>query len=353
MNLADFSYELPENLIGQIAIEPRDSCRLMVIDRKTKQITHHIFLDLAEILDQNYVLVINDTKVFPARLFGHKDTGGKIEILLLKQTTINSYRCLVKGKVKVNTILIFNSDFQGQVTSLEEDGEVNVTFNVSGVDLMEKIDKEGKTPLPPYIHSEEKETNLRQQYQTVYAREKGSAAAPTAGLHFTNNLLNKLAQKGIEIEKVTLHVGLGTFKPVTPEQVANKTLHTESFFLDEDVACRLNEAKKAGKKIIAVGTTTCRLLETLADAEGILHAGQGETNIFIQPGYKFKFIDCLITNFHLPSTSLIMLVSALTLAPNTSENFKNFENSLIGQAYLEAVKEKYKFFSFGDSMLIL
>jgi len=353
MLLTDFSFDLPENLIGQKAIEPRDSCRLLIVDRQNKQISHRVFSDLVDILDKNTVLVLNDTKVFPARLFGHKDTGGKLEILLLKQTGINSYRCLVRGKVKQDSKIIFSNDFFGTVSSIEKDGEVNIIFNVSGVALIELIDKEGKTPLPPYIHSEEKESNLRQQYQTVYAKEKGSAAAPTAGLHFTDRLLDELTQKGVEIEKVTLHVGLGTFKPVTDEQVATKTLHSETFFLNEEVADRLNEAKKQGKKIIAVGTTSCRLLETLSDEKGIIHPGQGETKIFIQPGYKFKFVDGLITNFHLPSTSLLMLVSAFTLTPNTQEEFKNFRESLIGKAYTKAVTEKYKFFSFGDAMLLL
>lgn len=353
MNLSDFNYDLPENLIGQKAIEPRDSCRLLVVDRQNKNISHHIFSDLVNLLDKNTVLVLNDTKVFPARLFGHKDTGGKIEVLLIKQTCIDSYRCLVRGKVKQDTKLIFSDDFYGLVTSIEEDGEVNIAFNVSGVELIEKIDKEGKTPLPPYIHSEEKETNLRQQYQTVYAMEKGSAAAPTAGLHFTERLLDEFKNKGVGIEKITLHVGLGTFKPVTDEQVISKTLHSETFFLSDETAKRLNKAKLQGKKIIAVGTTSCRLLETLSDEEGIIHSGQGETKIFIQPGYKFKFVDGLITNFHLPSTSLLMLVSALTLSPNTQEEFLNFHESLIGKAYQEAIKEEYKFFSFGDAMLVL
>lgn len=353
MQLSELDYNLPERLIGQKAIEPRDSCRLLVLDRKEKRISHHIFSDLENLLDSNTVLVLNDTKVFPARLFGKKETGGNIEVLLLKQTEIDSYRCLVKGRVRQNTRIDISPDFFGIVSSIEEDGEVNIIFNVSGVALIEKIDKEGKTPLPPYIHSQEKENNLRKQYQTVYAKEKGSAAAPTAGLHFTDNLLKKLTDKGIGTEKVTLHVGLGTFKPVNDEQVLRKILHKESFFLSDDVANRLNMAKKAGKKIIAVGTTSCRLLETLSDKKGVIHGGRGETDIFIQPGYKFKFVDALITNFHLPSTSLLMLVSALTLTPNTDEEFTTFDNSLIGQAYKEAVKNKYKFFSFGDAMLVL
>jgi len=352
MDLADLNYSLPEELIGQKAIEPRDSCRLLVVDRQTKKLTHHIFSDLADILDKNTVLVLNDTKVFPARLYGTKETGGKVEILLLKQLSLDSYSAIGKGKLRVGLKINFSADFSGVITQVH-DGEIEIQFNQSGVNLIEKIDELGKTPLPPYIHSKVKESELRQEYQTVYAREKGSAAAPTAGLHFTDKLLANLAQKGVEIEKVTLHVGLGTFKPVTDQQVASKTLHSESFFLTADVANRLNEAKKQGKKIIAVGTTSCRLLETLSDEKGIIHPGQGETKIFIQPGYQFKFINGLITNFHLPSTSLLMLVSALTLVPNTQEEYVNFETSLIGKAYAEAIEEKYKFFSFGDSMIIL
>jgi S-adenosylmethionine:tRNA ribosyltransferase-isomerase len=353
MNLSDFNYTLPEELIGQVAIEPRDGCRMLAVNRQTKTISHHIFRDLEQLLDENCVLVINDTKVFPARLFGTKNTGGKVEVLLLKQTAQDTYQCLVRGKVRPGLQLHFSDKFFGTVTNIEADGEVAIKFNLAGVSLINKIDKEGKTPLPPYMHSKAKEKDLRKQYQTVYASKKGSAAAPTAGLHFTDSLLAKLRQKGVNIEKVTLHVGLGTFKPVTDEQVASKTLHEESYNLDEYTAKNLNKAKKLGKKIIAIGTTTCRVLETLTDTEGTLHSGSGKTNIFIQPGYEFKFVDGLITNFHLPSTSLLMLVSALTQAPNSDETEVRFEKSLLGKAYSEAVKEKYKFFSFGDSMLII
>jgi len=352
MNLLDFYYDLPDNLIGQKAIEPRDKCRLLILDRYTKQITHKYFSDLVAILDKNTVLVLNDTKVFPARLFGTKDTGGKTEILLLKQLSLDSYSAIGKGKFKIGTIINFSPDFFGEITYVN-DGEINIRFNQNGTQLIEKIDQLGKTPLPPYIHSEVKEKDLRTQYQTVYAKEKGSAAAPTAGLHFTDKLLKDLEDKEVSIEKVTLHVGLGTFKPVTTEQVLSKTLHSESYILSEKVAASLNKAKSEGKKIVAVGTTSCRLLESLANKEGSIHPGQGETNIFIQPGYRFKFVDGLITNFHLPSTSLLMLVTALTLYPNTSEELKNFLDSRIGKAYQEAIKEKYKFFSFGDAMLII
>ena len=352
MNLADFYYDLPENLIGQKAIEPRDSCRLMVIKRQKGTIEHHRFSDLVDILDKNSILILNDTKVFPARLFGKKETGGKTEVLLLKQLSSNSFSALGKGKLAVGSKIFFSDNFFG-LTNSNTDGEIVLQFNRSGVNLLETIDQLGKTPLPPYIHTNEAENDLRQQYQTVYAKEKGSAAAPTAGLHFTDSLLLDLQAKGVQIEKVTLHVGLGTFKPVTETQIATKTLHTESFYLSEEVAERLNTAKKQGKKIIAVGTTSCRLLETVTDDKGVVHSGHGETSIFIQPGYRFKLVDGLITNFHLPSTSLLMLVSALSLFPNTIQEFTVFKKTLIGKAYQEAITKKYKFFSFGDAMMII
>ncbi|TRZ54425.1 tRNA preQ1(34) S-adenosylmethionine ribosyltransferase-isomerase QueA [bacterium] len=356
MNLSDFSYVLPENLIGQKAIEPRDSCKLLVIDRKTSQISHHIFSDLTKILNKNTVLVLNDTKVFPARLFGTKETGGKTEVLLLKQISLDSYTCIVRGKLKNKQKIIFDESFWGVIRHCEErnrDAAIQIIFNISGIALVKKIDQLGKTPLPPYIHSQVPEKNLRVQYQTVYAKEKGSAAAPTAGLHFTDKLLDSLKDNGVRIEKLTLHVGLGTFKPVTPEQVASKTLHSESFYLSKDTADRLNFAKNQGKKIIAVGTTTCRVLESQSNDSGVLSPGEGETNIFIQPGYRYNFVDGLITNFHLPNTSLLMLVTSLVSFPNSPTKFLNFQDSLIGEAYKEAIKEKYQFFSFGDAMLIL
>jgi len=353
MNISDFHFELPEELIGQQAIEPRDSCRLLVVNRSNQSLNHHIFRDLVDLLDDQCVLVLNDTKVFPARLFGTKETGGKIEILLLKQTSLDTFECIARGKLQVNQRLVFGPSLTCTIQSKEVTGEIHIRFNFSGLDLIAKIDELGKTPLPPYIHSDSKEAELREQYQTVYAREKGSAAAPTAGLHFTPELLNSLQERGVQIEKLTLHVGLGTFKPVTEEQVANKILHSESFTLSSDVADRLNIAKKSGKKIIAVGTTSCRVLETLFDESGNLSGGAGETHIFFQLGYRFKFIDGMITNFHLPSTSLLMLVSALVSFPNSPIHFTNFYDSLMGQAYAEAIKSKYKFFSFGDSMLIV
>ena len=340
MNLSDFDYQLPEELIGQAPIEPRDSCKLMVVDKKSGTIAHLIFHDLLDLLSDEFVLVLNDTKVFPARLFGKKDTGGKTESLLLKQTSPNSFLCLVRGKVKINQKLIFAKDLSAQVVGKLHDGEVELSFSKTGPELLATIDVIGKTPLPPYIHSNKAEIDLREKYQTVYAKYTGSAAAPTAGLHFTQHLLESLKNKGVQIEYLTLHVGLGTFKPVTKEQVESKTLHGEEYQLSEPVAARLNKAKSLGKKIIAVGTTTTRTLESLTNSRGELVAGEGSTSLFIQPGYKFKFVDGLITNFHLPQTSLLMLVSALS----TREN--------ILRAYQEAVNHKYKFFSFGDAMLI-
>lgn len=353
MNLTDFHFDLPKELIGQEPSEPRDSCRLLVVDRENQTLTHRTFRDLLTLLDTNTVLVLNDTKVFPARLFGTKVSGGKVEILLLKQTSLNSFLCIGRGKLKLNQVLYFGLGLEGAVLSKDEEGEINLHFNFSGPELLFKLDELGKTPLPPYIHSTADEKDLREDYQTVYARKKGSAAAPTAGLHFTTGLLSELANRGVQIEKITLHVGLGTFKPVTAEQIRAKSLHSESFWVSEETASRLNEAKKVGKKILAVGTTTCRVLESQSDESGTLLAGEGETNIFIQPGYKYKFVDGLITNFHLPETSLLMLVTALVTFPNATPLFANFKDSLIGRAYAEAITKRYKFFSFGDAMLIL
>jgi len=275
-----------------------------------------------------------------------------VEVLLLKQTSLDTYECIVRGKIQVGQNLIFDSNLIGSVLTKNKEGEISLKFNFSGPDLIVKIDELGKTPLPPYIHSGSKEEVLRKKYQTIYAKERGSAAAPTAGLHFTPELLHRLRERGVQTVKLTLHVGLGTFKPVSEEQVANKTLHSESFTLLPDVADQLNIAKKSGKKIIAVGTTSCRVLETLSDESGNLSGGAGETKIFIQPGYRYKFVDGLITNFHLPHTSLLMLVSALVSFPNSPVRFSSFHDSLVGKAYEEAIRRKYKFFSFGDAMLI-
>jgi len=296
-------------------------------------------------------LVINDTKVFPARLFGKKTSGGKVEILLLKQINLSTFTAIGRGSLKSGNTVIFENNLSAKVVSKNEDGGLILEFDHSGTDLITLIDSLGETPLPPYIHTQEIEASVRSKYQTVYAKNRGSAAAPTAGMHFTPELLHVLESKGVQIEKITLHVGLGTFRPVTDEQIKTHTLHSEYFSVSQSTADRLNEAKKAGKRIAAVGTTTCRLLETLS-AGGSLSAGEGETSIFIQPGHKFNFVDSLITNFHLPRTSLLMLVTALVSSPNSPTPFSNFRDSLIGTAYSEAIKEKYKFFSFGDAMII-
>lgn len=340
MDLTDFSYDLPPELIAHSPTEPRDMCKLLVVDKKSGTLSHLIFHDLIDLLNEDFVLVLNDTKVFPARLFGKKDTGGKFECLLLKQTNQNSYLSLVRGKVNIGQRIIFAKNFSADVVKKLDDGEVELAFSKSGPDLLNQIDKIGKTPLPPYIHSDKKEKDLREKYQTVYAKYSGSAAAPTAGLHFTQDLIDKLTDKGVQIEYLTLHVGLGTFKPVTKQQVDEKKLHKERYILTESTAKRLNEAKKKNKKIIAVGTTTTRTLEALSNKTGEIFSGEGETDIFIQPGYKFKFVDGLVTNFHLPQTSLLMLVSALS------------SKEIILKAYDQAVKNKYKFFSFGDAMII-
>lgn len=353
MNITDFSYELPSELVGNKAIEPRDSCKLMVLNPDSNMISHHIFSELEGLLDQKCVLVLNDTKVFPARLFGRKDSGGRTEVLLLRQISKESYLAIGKGHLRVGQSIIFNDHLQAKITNKNFDGEIVLQFNLSNSELLQAIDKHGFTPLPPYITGQDDELSLRQQYQTVYAQKQGSAAAPTAGLHFTDDLLQKLKDKGVEIEKITLHVGLGTFKPVSDEQVLERKLHAEEYFIESDVANRLNFAKRQGKKIIAVGTTTARTLESQTNEEGLLLSGRGETSIFIQPGYKFKFVDGLITNFHLPKTSLLMMVSALVSAPNSSKPFTTFQSSLIGQAYDQAISHQYKFFSFGDAMLII
>lgn len=353
MDINDYAYDLPAELISQKAIEPRDACKLMVINRETNEIQHKIFNNILDILDKKCVLVLNDTKVFPARLFGVKETGGKTELLLLRQNSLDSFYAIGKGSLHPGQKIIINDNLSAKIEAKNDQGEILLRFNLAGIPLLNAIDSAGHTPLPPYIKSDVSETKLREQYQTVYAKEKGSAAAPTAGLHFTEELLKKLEEKGVEIEKITLHVGLGTFKPVSPEQIKARTLHSERYSIDKGVANRLNNAKRLGKKIIAVGTTTCRTLESQTNDQGILLSGEGETSIFIQPGYQYKFVDGLITNFHLPKTSLLMMVTALVSAPNSPTIFKKFSDSLIYKAYTDAIKEKYLFFSFGDAMLIL
>ncbi len=348
MNLADFDYDLPQELIAHFPTTPRDHSRLLVLNRSTSKISHHHFYDLPNLLTKNDVLVFNQTKVFPARLHGTKDSGGKMQILLLKKLTKDLWHALCKPGLKLNQRLIFGG-IPATVTQVSPDGSVEIKF----IGLTQaKINLLGQTPLPPYIHSPLSQTSLKHKYQTTYAKNIGSAAAPTAGLHFTKKLLQELKQKGIQQEFVTLHVGLGTFKPPTAEQLNQGVLHTEDFYLGEDTTARLNQAKAAGKRLIAVGTTTTRVLESCTNDSGVLIPQNASTDIFIKPTYKFKFVDALITNFHLPQSSLLMLVSAFISYPNTKHKFTNFLSSSSGQVYLQAINNKYRFFSFGDAMFI-
>lgn len=348
MDISQFDYSLPKELIAHKPADPRDSSKLLCLDRQTGKITHHHFYDLPALLRTDDVLVFNQTKVFPARLLGHKTTGGKAEILLLQPVSTDSWRAIGRPCLKVGQVLCFDRQLTATVKETLSSGEVVVQFSASGDNLINLIDQLGHTPLPPYIHSHYPESKLRRQYQTVYAKKLGSAAAPTAGLHFTPELFEKLKQLGVQLEYVTLHVGLGTFKPISEEQISTGKLHKEPYFIDEDTKDRIIEARKAGRRIISVGTTTARVLESYA-ATGNL---SGDTDLFINPPYQFKLIDGLITNFHLPQSSLLMLVSSFVSKPNTKSEFSTFSESSLGKAYDEAVANNYRFFSFGDAMLI-
>lgn len=340
MKRQDFYYELPEELIAQDPLEDRSSSRLLVLDKESGAVSHHIFKDIMEYLHEGDCLVINDTKVIPARLIGSKvGTDAKIEILLLKRKENNIWETLVKPgkKAKIGTKISFgNGLLIGEVIDIVEEGNRLIQFSFEGI-FEEILDKLGQMPLPPYITHQLKDKN---RYQTVYAKHTGSAAAPTAGLHFTPELLAQIEAKGIDIARVTLHVGLGTFRPVKVDEITDHHMHSEFFQIEEDAAMKINKAKDSGNRVICVGTTSCRTVESAADETGHLKPCSGWTEIFIYPGYKFKILDCLITNFHLPESTLVMLVSALA----GRENVLN--------AYKEAVEERYRFFSFGDAMFI-
>ena len=340
MKTEDFDYYLPENLIAQTPINKRDESKLMVLNKETGTIEHRHFADIIDYLTPNDVLVLNDTKVMPARLIGQKeDTNGHIELLLLKNTKNNIYECLCKPakRVKVGTIVTFGDGIlKAKCIETKEEGIREFEFLYDGI-FYEILDKLGEMPLPPYIHKKLKDKN---RYQTVYAKNIGSAAAPTAGLHFTQELLEKIKNKGITICYVTLHVGLGTFRPVNVEDVTTHKMHSEFYTINEETAKILNQAKKDGKNIVSVGTTTTRALETVMNQYQTFKACSGYTSIFIYPGYQFKAVDSLITNFHLPKSTLIMLVSAFC------------SKEIIMNAYSEAIKNNYRFFSFGDSMFI-
>ena len=340
MNVKDYDYDLPEELIAQDPLEDRSSSRLMVLDRQTGDVEHRHFTDILEYLHPGDCLVINNTKVIPARLFGVKeDTQAKIEVLLLKRKENDIWETLVKPgkKAKPGTKLVFGDGLlTAEVVDVVEEGNRLIQFHYDGI-LEEILDQLGQMPLPPYITHQLKDKN---RYQTVYAKYDGSAAAPTAGLHFTKELLQKVKDMGVDIAEVTLHVGLGTFRPVKVENVLDHHMHSEFYMVSQEAADKINRAKESGHRVIAVGTTSTRTLEAAADENGRLHETSGWTEIFIYPGYQFKVIDALITNFHLPQSTLVMLVSALA----------GREHVL--HAYEIAVKERYRFFSFGDAMLI-
>lgn len=341
MKRQDFYYELPEELIAQDPLKDRSSSRLLVLDKESGAVSHHVFKEITDYLHEGDCLVINDTKVIPARLIGSKvGTEGKIEILLLKRKENNVWETLVKPgkKAKIGTKISFGEGLLiGEVVDIVDEGNRLIQFTYEGI-FEEILDRLGQMPLPPYITHQLEDKN---RYQTVYATHTGSAAAPTAGLHFTPELLDEIEQKGIEIARVTLHVGLGTFRPVKVEEITEHHMHSEFFQIDEEAARKINHAKDSGKRVICVGTTSCRTIESAADETGHLKACSGWTEIFIYPGYQFKILDCLITNFHLPESTLIMLVSALA----------GREHVLA--AYEEAVRDRYRFFSFGDAMLIV
>lgn len=340
MKVSDFDFYLPEELIAQCPLKERDSSRFMVVDRKTGEIEHKVFHDVIDYLEKGDTLVLNNTRVMPARLIGEKEeTGRKIEFLLLKRIEGDKWECLAKPgkKAKVGAMFTFGEGkLKAVVREIGLEGNRVIEFIYNGI-FEEILDELGQMPLPPYIHEK---LDDRERYQTVYSKEKGSAAAPTAGLHFTEDLLEKIREKGVNIAFVTLHVGLGTFRPVKVESIDEHIMHSEYYELDEENAKIINDTKKRGNRVIAVGTTSTRTLETIGNENGEVRAQSGWTNIFIFPGYKFNIVDALITNFHLPESTLIMLVSALA----GKENIMN--------AYKKAVEEKYRFFSFGDSMFI-
>lgn len=340
MKKEDFYFDLPEELIAQDPLEDRSSSRLLVLDKETGEVEHHIFKEVIDYLEEGDCLVINDTKVLPARLIGSRvGTEAKIEVLLLKRKENDIWETLVKPgkKAKVGTKISFGDGLLvGEVVDIVEEGNRLIHFEYQGI-FEEVLDQLGQMPLPPYITHQLQDKN---RYQTVYAKHTGSAAAPTAGLHFTPELLEKIKEKGVDIAPVTLHVGLGTFRPVKVENILEHHMHSEFYQISAESAEKINRAKENGKRVICVGTTSCRTVESAADENGRMRETSGWTEIFIYPGYKFKVLDCLITNFHLPESTLVMLVSALA----------GRENVL--RAYDEAIKERYRFFSFGDAMML-
>ena len=339
MKVSDFKYNLPEELIALVPIAKRDESRLMVLNRDNKIIEHKVFKNIIEYLKPGDVLVRNNTKVIPARIYGKKETGANVEFLLLNNIEGDIWESIVRpgNKLHVGTKVIFGDGIlKAEILDILEGGTRKVKFEYNGI-FNQILDEIGLMPLPPYIHEELKE---KDRYQTVYAKFQGSAAAPTAGLHFTDELLEKIKEKGVEIANVTLHVGIGTFRPVKVDNIEEHHMHSEHFYIKKEDVEKINNAKKEGRRVIAVGTTSCRVLESIADENGMVKETEEDTSIFIYPGYKFKCIDALITNFHLPESTLLMLVSALA------------GKEFIMSAYEKAVEEKYRFFSFGDAMFI-
>lgn len=339
MKVTEFDYDLPQELIAQIPLQKRDESRLMVLNREDKTIQHKVFKDIIDYLEPGDCLVRNNTKVIPARIYGKKTTGANVEFLLLNNIEGDIWETIVRPGNKLHTgakVIFGNGLLKAEILDTMPGGTRKVRFDYEGI-FNEILDQIGLMPLPPYIHEELKDKN---RYQTVYAKYEGSAAAPTAGLHFTPELLQKIEEKGIQIANVTLHVGIGTFRPVKEETVEDHKMHSEHYYIKQEDADKINQTKEKGKRIIAVGTTSCRVLETIADENGRVKETKGDTQIFIYPGYKFKCLDGLITNFHLPQSTLLMLVSALA------------GKDYVMRAYKEAVKEKYRFFSFGDAMFI-
>ena len=340
MKTSDFYYDLPEELIAQTPLERRDASRLMVLNRRTGEVTHRHFYDIVEYLQPGDCLVMNDSRVLPARLMGHRPTGGVVEVLLLRDLGNKCWECLCKPGRKMqpgNQVIFGDGELTATVREVREDGNRVVEFHYEGI-FLEILERLGKMPLPPYIKAELKD---QERYQTVYSREVGSAAAPTAGLHFTQELLDKIRAKGVSTAFVTLHVGLGTFRPVKAEEITDHHMHSELCMMNQETADLLNATRARGGRIICVGTTSCRTLESLVNPDGSFCAGSKWTEIFIYPGYTFKAMDGLITNFHLPESTLVMLVSA----------FAGREHILA--AYKQAVEQRYRFFSFGDAMCIL
>ncbi len=339
MNINDYDYELDEHFIAQKPIENRCESKLMIMNKNTGEIEHTRFYNIKNYLNKGDVLVLNNTKVLPARIMGKKkDTGANIEILLLKNINDDIWECLARpGKrLHVGTEIVFNEKLMCTIINKLEDGIVRVEFKYQGI-FLELIEEIGLMPLPPYIHESLKD---KDRYQTVYAKYRGSAAAGTAGLHFTDEFLDRIKEKGVDIANVTLHVGIGTFRPVKETEVEKHKMHSEHFYIKEEDCEKINKAKREGHRVICVGTTSCRVLESISDDKGFVKPTEGDTQIYIYPGYKFKCLDALITNFHLPESTLIMLVSALA------------GREFVLEAYKEAVKEKYRFFSFGDAMFI-